>query len=63
VSPPIVLLCGTGEKEKYPQSKEKLKQQQNDVVERFPPSSPAVLCNATEHGRGERDMSGINRLI
>ena len=53
----------TGEKEKYPQSKEKLKQQQNDVVERFPPSSPAVPCNAAGHGRGERDMSGINRLI
>ena len=53
----------TGEKEKYPQSKEKLKQQQNDVVERFPPSSPAVPCNAAGHGRGERDMSCINRLI
>lgn len=60
---PIVLLCGTGEKEKYPQSKEKLKQRQSDVVERFPPSSPAVPCNAAGHGRGERDMSGINRLI
>ena len=45
--------AATGEKEKYPQNKEKLKQQQNDVVERFPPSSPAVPCNATEHGTRE----------
>ena len=45
--------AATGEKEKYPQNKEKLKQQQNDVVERFPPSSPAVPCNATEHGKRE----------
>ena len=51
---PIVLLCGTGEKEKYPQSKEKLKQRQSDVVERFPPSSPAVPCNAAGHGRGRK---------
>ena len=52
-SPLLYCFAATGEKEKYPQNKEKLKQQQNDVVERFPPSSPAVPCNATEHGKRE----------
>ena len=50
---PIVLLCGTGEKEKYPQSKEKLKQQQSDVVERFPPSSLLCLVMLRSTARGK----------